>query len=242
MVSELRHDAPNGSQVPELPSGRFPRTDLLEGRFVKLVPLDPEQHAADLFAASHAVAGTETIWDYLPYGPFADSEQYQSWLRASAASSDPLFFTMCDLSSGKALGLASYLNIVPLQGVIEVGHIMLGIDLQKTTAATEALFLMFAYAMDELGYRRLEWKCNALNARSRQAAVRYGFRYEGTFYNHVIVKGHNRDTAWYSIIDREWPEIRSAFQTWLEPTNFDSQGNQRVALSVLTASVRNRSR
>lgn len=219
--------------VEPLPGGRFTEWRVHEGGTVNLEPLDPAQHASDLYDLSHGEKGSPAIWDYLPYGPFPDEDAFTTWLRTCAATADPMFFVIRDKASGRASGMASYLNIVPLQGSIEIGHIWFAPTIQATTQTTEALYLMMRYAMTDLRYRRLEWKCNALNEPSRRAARRLGFRYEGTFYNHVIVKGHNRDTAWYSIIDSEWPEIESAFQQWLDPSNFDAGGKQQRSLSTI---------
>lgn len=215
-----------------------PQRETRTGRYASLEPLDAEQHAGELYAASHNGPGTEAIWDYLPYGPFPSLDAHRDWLRASAASNDPLFFTIRDLATGKASGVASYLGIEPQHASIEIGHIMLGAPLQRTRAATEALYLLMDHALTDLRYRRLEWKCNALNSASRQAAVRLGFAYEGTFYQHRVAKGHNRDTAWFSILDREWPHLRPCFEAWLAPENFDEQGRQRTSLGDLTAAVR----
>ena len=210
----------------------------LLGRYSAVEPLDPDRHGSELFAASRDGEGAERIWDYLPYGPFASEAAFQEWLVERAASDDPLFFALRDLQTGRASGMASYLNIHPANGSIEIGHIWFGTRLQKTPAATEALYLMMDHSLDALHYRRLEWKCNALNAGSRRAAVRLGFAFEGIFYQHLIVKGCNRDTAWFAILDREWPPLRANFDTWLAPTNFDSAGKQRASLSTLNIAVR----
>jgi RimJ/RimL family protein N-acetyltransferase len=219
--------------VDPLPGGRLPEWRKHSGGTVDLEPLNPTQHAADLYELSHGDQGTPDIWDYLPYGPFPDSSAFDNWLRGCAAAADPMFFVVRDKALGRTAGMASYLNIVPLQGSIEIGHIWFAPAIQATTATTEALYLMMSHAMADLRYRRLEWKCNALNQPSRRAASRLGFRYEGTFYNHVIVKGRNRDTAWYSILDSEWPEIDANFQRWLTPGNFDADGRQRESLSAM---------
>lgn len=215
-----------------LPRPRPERRDH-EGRFVRLEPLDPARHAAELYAASHGVPNGERIWDYLPYGPFDSVDELSSWLEKLAPSDDPLFFAIRDLQSGKTLGMASYLRIVPDHAVIEIGHIWFAPALQKTPAATEAIFLMLRHALDDLGYRRMEWKCDALNAGSRRAATRFGFSFESIFYQAVVVKGLNRDTAWFSILDYEWPAIRASFERWLSPENFDASGQQRTSLREL---------
>lgn len=210
-----------------------------EGRFVRLEPLDPARHAAELHAASHGVPNGELIWDYLPYGPFGSADELFSWLEKIAPSDDPLFFAIRELQSGQTLGMASYLRIVPEHAVIEIGHIWFAPALQKTPAATEAIFLMLHHALDDLGYRRMEWKCDALNAGSRRAATRFGFSFESIFYQAVVVKGLNRDTAWFSILDYEWPSIRANFERWLSPENFDASGRQRSSLRELNWSRAN---
>ena len=167
----------------------------------------------------------------LPYGPFEDEAALAAQLEANAASEDPLFYAIIDLRDGRAGGVASYLRITPEHGVIEIGHIWLGLGLQRTREATEAIFLLARHAFDDLGYRRFEWKCNAANAASRSAAERFGFTFEGIFRQHQIVKGRNRDTAWYAILDHEWPAIRASFEAWLDDANFDEAGHQRRRLS-----------
>lgn len=203
------------------------------GRFARLEPLDPQRHAAQLYAASHGVPGGERIWDYLAYGPFPAERDFGAWVAEQARSEDPLFFAIRDLASGRALGMASYLRIEPGQAVIEIGHIWFAPALQQTPTATEAIFLLLHHALTDLGYRRLEWKCDARNAGSRRAATRFGFSFEGIFYQAVVVKGHNRDTAWFSILDYEWPALRANFAAWLAPENFDSAGRQRRSLREL---------
>ena len=207
-----------------------------EGRFVRLEPLDPDRHGEELWAAASDPAASSSF-DYLPYGPWAEREEYLAWLRLIVVPDDPLFFAIRDGASGRAVGLASYLSIEPAHASIEIGHLWFGQALQRTPAATEAIFLLLTHALDDLGYRRMEWKCNALNAASRAAARRFGFTFEGIFYRHRVFKGQNRDTAWYSILDEEWPAIRAAFETWLAPRNFDENGMQRRSLSELTASA-----
>ena len=222
--------------VDPLPGGRFPEWRVLPGSTVDLEPLDPVRHADDLYELSHGEQGSTTIWDYLPYGPFPGRPAFSSWLRSCAATADPMFFVIREKGLDRVAGMASYLNIVPPIGSIEIGHIWFSPVIQATTATTEALYLMMRYAMTDLRYRRLEWKCNALNEPSRSAATRLGFRYEGIFYNHVIVKGRNRDTAWYSLLDSEWPEVQENFERWLSPENFDEDGRQRSSLSAMNRS------
>ncbi|GAB4370797.1 MAG: GNAT family protein [Kiloniellaceae bacterium] len=217
------------------PRPRPPRKPM-EGRLCRVEPLDPARHSADLFAANGADTEGRN-WTYLPYGPFAALADYRAWMEKTCLGDDPLFHAIVDLASSKAVGLASYLRIDPANGVIEVGHINLSPALQRTPAATEAMFLMMARAFDELGYRRYEWKCNALNAASRNAALRLGFRFEGIFRQAGVVKGRNRDTAWFSLLDSEWPAAKAAFQAWLAPDNFDAAGRQKRGLAALRATV-----
>ena len=224
---------PLGAPVEPLPPGRAPGREPLPGAYVRLEPVDVTAHAASLFALSHARPEDAALWTYLPYGPFADQGAFERWLLERARSDDPLFFAVVKAQSGRASGMASYLNIVPAHGSIEIGHIWFAPRLQRTRAATEAIFLMMRHAFDDLGYRRLEWKCNALNQASMRAARRFGFTYEGIFRQHMVVKGRNRDTAWFSLLDREWPAVRAAFQRWLAPDNFDAAGRQRASLGAL---------
>jgi RimJ/RimL family protein N-acetyltransferase len=170
-------------------------------------------------------------WTYLPYGPFNDRADYHAWVEQIAKADDPFFHAIVDRSTKKAIGVASLMRIDPLNGVIEVGHINYSPLLQGTSAATEAMFLLMRRVFDELGYRRYEWKCNSLNGPSRAAALRLGFQYEGLFRQAAVVKGRNRDTAWYSIIDREWPALKRAYQAWLSPDNFTHTGAQLLRLS-----------
>jgi len=203
---------------------------------VRLEPFDAGAHEAPLYESLHGAEGDPHLWDYLPYGPF-DRQEWSEWFAASAASTDPLFFAVVDPIGGVPAGQASYLRIEPVHGVIEIGHIALGAAMQRTPAATEAMYLLARHAFDELGYRRLEWKCDALNARSRRAAERLGFTFEGIFRQHMIVKGRNRDSAWFSIIDGEWPPLRTAFEVWLSPENFDQAGRQLRPLGEIRDSL-----
>jgi RimJ/RimL family protein N-acetyltransferase len=207
----------------------------LRGANVLVRPLNAGSDAPALYAASHPLDGDRAIWTYLPYGPYSGVEEMSRWLAWAQASDDPLFFTLARLPDGRALGVASYLRITPEFGVIELGHIWFGTDMQRTTAATEAIYLMARYTFDTLGYRRLEWKCDALNAGSRRAAERFGFTFEGIFRKHMVIKGRSRDSAWYSILDDQWPLIRAGFERWLAPENFDASGRQRQRLSRLIA-------
>ncbi|GJE37926.1 hypothetical protein KHHGKMAE_1990 [Methylobacterium persicinum] len=223
---------PIGPALPDwTPRPRPPRT-LMSGRFCQVVPLDPEAHAANLYEL-YAGAPDRSGWTYLVDDLPATAAAYRERLDKQAAGEDPLFHTILDGQSGKPLGIASYLRIDPGNGVIEVGHIHFGHGLKRRAAATEAMALMMARAFDELGYRRYEWKCDSLNAPSRAAALRYGFRFEGIFRNAVVVKGRSRDTAWYSVTDAEWPALRDAFAAWLDPSNFDAEGQQRRGLAAM---------
>jgi len=204
----------------------------LRGERVKLVPVSAE-HADELFVAGHD--GDSRLWEYLPYGPFSGVEEMRLWLAACAASEDPRFFAIVSQESGRAVGMASYLRFAPDHRVVEIGHIWFGAGLQRTPAATEAIYLLGAHAFDELKVRRLEWKCDADNERSRRAADRFGFTFEGVFRQHMLVKDRNRDTAWYSLLDGEWPAVRAAFEAWLDEANFDADGRQRRSLAELRA-------
>lgn len=198
-------------------------------------PLDADRHGAQLFAANAADAEGRS-WTYLAYGPFASLADYRAWLSTSCAAEDPLFFAIVDRRDGTPAGVASYLRITPASGSIEVGHLNFAPRLQRTAAATEAMFLLMQWAF-EVGYRRYEWKCDALNAPSRAAAERFGLSFEGIFRQATVYKGRSRDTAWYAAIDSEWPALRAAFETWLAPANFDGQGNQRQRLAELTRPI-----
>lgn len=225
---------PIGEPLPDWQGAEPPPRRPLDGRLCRIEPLDPDRHAGDLFTA-FAEDRDGRIWTYLPYGPFATREAFETWLRDNCLGDDPLFHALVEKQSGRALGMASYLRIGPDIGVIEVGHINLAPRLQGTTAATEAMVLMMQRVFGELGYRRYEWKCDALNAPSCRAAERLGFRYEGVFRQATIYKGRNRDTAWYSVIDKEWPALKRAYAAWLDPANFDAEGRQRRRLGELTA-------
>lgn len=207
---------------------RSPERRSFEGKTVRVEPLDVARHGEGLF--KNAV-GADATWDYLAYGPFHGHHEFIAWLEARAPLADPLTFTIVDGASGEARGLESLMRIDPSNGVIEIGHIWLSPALQRTRQATEAIFLLSRYVFDELGYRRYEWKCDSLNRPSRRAAERYGFVYEGIFRQHMVIKDRNRDTAWYSILDSEWPSRRAAFEAWLSDDNFDSAGRQRRSLA-----------
>ena len=211
---------------PAQPLGRV----ALEGELVRLEPVDVARHARQLFTAQ---SSAPELWEYLPYGPFANETAFRVWLTERAATSDPLFYAIIERKSGRALGMASFLRIEQGHGVIEVGHIWYSPALQRTRLATDAMYVMARHVFDDLGYRRYEWKCNALNEPSRRAAVRLGFTFEGVFRQHMVIKGENRDTAWYSMLDGEWPAAKAAFEAWLRPDNFDAEGRQLRSLAEL---------
>ena len=226
---------PIGFPLPNWKAPPFPSVEKMEGRFCRLERLDPDRHVADLHAANSLDVDGRN-WTYLPYGPFETLESYRTWIEESCRGPDPLFYAIIDLRMTRAVGVASYMRIDPPNGSIEVGGINFSPLLQRTPGATEAMFLMMQHAF-QLGYRRYEWKCNSLNAPSRAAALRLGFSFEGIFHQAAVVKGHNRDTAWYAVIDKDWPFLKEAFLKWLNPSNFDDNGRQRIALSVLTKPV-----
>lgn len=224
---------PIGPLVDTAPAQR-PTRKLLAGRFVELVPFDLDAHGPALYAASHGPE-SEAIFAYLPNGPYADYAAFAAYYGPAAERDDPLLFAIIDKATGVAVGHATYLRIDPPNRTIEVGHILYTPALMRTPGGTEAMYLMARHVFETLGYRRYEWKCNALNAPSRRAAERYGFRFEGLFRHHMIIKGRNRDTAWFSILSEEWPQIAVAMEAWLAPENFDAAGRQWVSLSVLNA-------
>jgi RimJ/RimL family protein N-acetyltransferase/GNAT superfamily N-acetyltransferase len=211
-----------------------PGRTVLEGRFVRLEPLDPARHGDTLF---EAVSGpeAEALHRYLPERPPADRTAFQPWLDRAAASEDPLYSAAVDPRTGRGEGRLTFLRIEPAHGVVETGHILFGPRLARTPAATEAIYLQARHAFGDLGYRRFEWKCNDRNEPSKRAAVRFGFSFEGLFRQHMVVKGENRDTAWFAMLDRDWPARRRTFERWLDPANFDEAGRQRLSLTTLNA-------
>ncbi len=223
-----------GAPVPNWTSRERPGPATLTGRFVALEPLNADKHAADIHRANSA---DDAIWNYLPYGPFTSAASYHRWVRDMMEADDPYFWAVRNLSTGHFGGVASYLRINPDMGSIEVGHINFAKELQRTKEATEAIYLLMEWAF-EAGYRRFEWKCDALNIGSRRAAQRFGFSYEGVFRQAAVVKGRNRDTAWFACIDSEWPALREAYRAWFDPTNFDKDGRQIESLASLTRLVR----
>jgi RimJ/RimL family protein N-acetyltransferase len=198
---------------------------------VTLEPLKPRAHAAALYEATHGPGHDPRLWDFMFVGPFVSQGDFASWLAACRQSEDPLFFAIVDRARG-ARGMASFMRINPGHGVIELGNIFFAAPLQRSRGATEAIFLMLRHAFDKLGYRRVEWKCDARNLRSQRAAARFGFTREGVFRQHMVVKGESRDTVWFAIIDRDWPRLRIAYRRWLDPKNFGRDGGQRRKLKA----------
>ncbi|HEY2860271.1 MAG TPA: GNAT family protein [Terracidiphilus sp.] len=217
-----------GQSLENWTSLPLPRRETMEGRTVTLEPLNASLHAAPLW---QAVRGHDEVWQWMFDGPYAAQTDFTSAIERKQAAIDQVFYAIVPAATGQAAGYASYLRMEPSQGVIEVGNILLSPALQRTTAATEAMFLMARHIFQDLGYRRYEWKCNALNAPSRRAALRLGFTFEGIFRQHMVIKGCNRDTAWFAMLDEEWPARRAAFEAWLDPKNFDAEGRQRQPLA-----------
>jgi RimJ/RimL family protein N-acetyltransferase len=226
---------PIGAAVPDWRPPPLPPRQSLPGRLCIVEPLDASRHAQSLFEAV-ALDGEGRMWTYLGYGPFPTAGAYREWLEAQSRSADPLFFTIVDRATSRPVGVASYLRINPGDGVAEIGHLAFSPLLQRQAAATEAIYLMIRQLFD-LGYRRCEWKCDALNGASRAAALRLGFTFEGVFRQALVYKGRNRDTAWYSIIDAEWPALDVCLRCWLDPASFDEHGRQRTSLSAMTAGL-----
>jgi RimJ/RimL family protein N-acetyltransferase len=230
-TSEPKIGAPvNSTPAPS------PQPITLTGRLVTLVPLDPVAHAEPLYEASHGPE-REDLWRYLFDGPYPNMSAFEARLRQMASTRDPLFFTILENGSRRPVGYASYMRIEPAHRCIEVGSILFTPLLQRTPGATEAMYLMARHVFEDLGYRRYEWKCNALNEPSRRAALRLGFTFEGVFRQHMIIKGQNRDTGWYSMLDSEWPVRKRNFEEWLAPANFDEHGRQKKSLADLNRAV-----
>jgi RimJ/RimL family protein N-acetyltransferase len=217
---------------------RRPSRIALEGRYVVVRPVDAARDAEPLFAQSHPPLADPGLWTYMPTGPYRDAGELRGALEVAERSEDPLVLTLVPRAGEHPAGVASYMRIAPEHGVIEIGGIWFGASLQRSTAASESIYLLAAQAFDGLGYRRLEWKCDSLNQASRRAAERFGFRFEGVFRQHMVIKGRNRDTAWYAITDAEWPAVREGFTAWLAPENFEEGGRQRRALGQLIAESR----
>ncbi len=220
---------PIGQSLADWTPAGLPTRMPLTGRFCTLLPVDVDLHAQDLFDAFRADR-EDRIWTYLPYGPFENIDDLHHWLTQTCLGRDPFFHAIIDHRTGTAAGLASFLRIEPKIGVIEVGHINYAPQLQRSAAATEAMFLLMCTVFNTLGYRRYEWKCDALNAPSRAAAKRLGFTFEGIFRQATIYKQRNRDTAWFSILDSEWPALMQAYEKWLQPENFDGNAHQKQPL------------
>ncbi len=222
---------PIGPDVDPRPAKR-PERVTLKGRWITLAPLDAEKHAAALFEGANG-GEKDRVWTYLFDSPYSDPAVFKANIEAKARSTDPLFFAILDNATGKAVGYQTFLRIDAPNRVIEVGNILYTPAMQRTAGATEAQYLFARHVFDDLGYRRYEWKCNALNAPSRRAAERFGFTFEGIFRQHMIVKGRNRDTAWFAMLDSEWPARKGAYERWLAPGNFDEAGRQKISLSEL---------
>jgi RimJ/RimL family protein N-acetyltransferase len=243
MTPEYNHlGQPVGFPLPNWTPPPAPAREPMEGRYCRLETLDPARHADELYAAN-SLDKDGRDWTYLPYGPFGSLAEYRGWMETLCQASDPaffgtgyIFFAILDKPTNKPLGIASYCRITPAVGCIEVGGIHFSARMKRSPIATEAMFLMMKNVF-ELGYRRYEWKCDSLNAPSRAAAQRLGFSYEGIFRQAIVYKNRNRDTAWYAMIDSEWPALRAIFDKWLDPANFDAQGRQRLRLSDLTAPI-----
>lgn len=231
-VRNNEYGQPIGETVPGWTPRPLPGEVILEGRFCRLEPLDSARHADQLYAA-YRTAADDRDWTYLFSGPFACAEDYRLHAEKAQRSTDPRHYAVVDRATGKAVGTLALMRIDAVNGVIEVGAVTFSPLLARTRLSTEAQFLLMAYVFDELRYRRYEWKCDSLNAPSRAAAERLGFRFEGIFRQAVIYKGRSRDTAWYSVIDSEWPRLAQAFRAWLSPANFDADGRQRESLADL---------
>jgi len=226
---------PIGPGLPAWQQPPRPAQQPLVGRFCRVEPLEVARHARELFEANQQDSA-QRMWTYLFSGPFASFEEYERWLAERATGMDPLFRAIVEPASGRAVGIGAFMRIDPAAGSIEVGHLAFSPLLQRTPVATEAMYLMMRHAF-ELGYRRYEWKCDSLNAASRRAAERLGFVFEGVFRQATVYKGRSRDTAWYSVVDSEWPDLRAAFERWLDPGNFDPTGVQRLSLGAIRAAL-----
>ncbi|MBL4891092.1 MAG: GNAT family N-acetyltransferase [Rhizobiaceae bacterium] len=223
---------PIGRAVPDWKVCKPPPREVTQGQYCRIEPIHMDAHASDLFSAF----GQDTnnrIWTYLPYGPFDNEADFRSWMEGACFGDDPLFHAIIDGQTDKAIGVASYLRIDAANGVIEVGNINYSPLLQQTRAATEVMYLMMHRVFSDLGYRRYEWKCDALNTPSRKAAERLGFSYDGLFQQAIMYKGRNRDTAWFSILDGDWPGLKTAYLEWLDADNFDAAGQQKTRLAEL---------
>lgn len=224
---------PTGAALENWQARTFPEPVTLTGQYCRLEPLNVAQHTGHLYQAFHPAAGNPAFWTYLSVGPFDDAQSFSAFIRTAAASRDPLFFVVVDLRSERAVGLLSLMRTDVRNGVTEVGNVMFSPSLQRTPLSTEAQFLLMQYVFSVLKYRRYEWKCDSLNAPSRNAALRLGFQFEGIFRQAVVYKGRSRDTAWFSVIDRDWPALKTAFQRWLSAGNFNPQGEQHCRLQQM---------
>jgi RimJ/RimL family protein N-acetyltransferase len=227
-----QHGQPVGPALPGWSTRPLPPDAVLMGRYARVERLDADRHADDLFAA-YGDTPDDRDWTYLPVDRPATLPDFVAHIRQIQTTRDPLHYAIIDLATGKAVGSSAYMRIDPANGVIEVGHVRYSRRLMRTRAGTETMYLLMRRVFDEMGYRRYEWKCDALNSASRRAAERYGFTFEGIFRQAIVVKGRSRDTAWFSILDSEWPRVRNAFETWLAPDNFDANGKQRRSLADL---------
>ncbi|MEU0674562.1 GNAT family protein [Streptomyces sp. NPDC006172] len=229
---------PIGRPLPDWTARPTPARVTLDGRFCRVEPLDADRHTDELYSA-YALAADGRDWTYMTVGPFGSRDDYRSHVVAMTQTDDPLHYAVVDLVTGRAVGTLSLMRQDPFDGVVEVGSVAFSTLLKQTPVSTEAQFLLMSYVFDELGYRRYEWKCDSLNAPSRKAALRLGFTFEGIFRQAVVYKGRNRDTAWYSVIDSEWPQVAKALRSWLSPDNFDADGRQQQSLSAVHAAVAN---
>jgi len=227
---------PIGEALPGWQPAAYPKTARMAGRFCDLEPIDADKHAGQLFEA-FAEDTEGRMWTYMANGPFATGTEVHAWLEAAEKLEDQVYYAVVDRATGRAVGIATYLRIQPGHGVVEVGAISYAPALQRTPAATEAMYLMMRQVFEVWGYRRYEWKCDDLNAASKRAAERLGFSHDGLFRQAVIYKGRNRDTAWYSIIDKDWPRIKEALEAWLDPANFDADGAQKRRLEEIRAGI-----
>lgn len=223
------YQQPIGPSLPDWNARERPKRKVIQGARCHLEPLDANRHAQELFTA-YIEAADARDWTYMTIGPFADAAAYRTYVQAAADSSDPMHFTVIDGRSGRAVGTLSLMRIDAVNGVIEVGNVMFSPLLKQTPISTEAQYLLMKYVFDELGYRRYEWKCDSFNEPSRRTAARLGFQFEGIFRQALVYKGRSRDTAWFSIIDSEWPQILATFESWLDPENFDANGKQKRTL------------
>lgn len=225
-------DRPVGDSVDPLPAGNKPDLRPLPGRWMRLEPVSAAKHGKALYDSFNGHDPLGEIWTYMGYGPFDSFEVFEEWLKLREAARDPWFYAFIRRDTGQACGMGAFMRSDTANGVIEIGHIWMSPGVQRTREASEAIYLMIRHCFDDLGVRRLEWKCDALNAASRRAALRFGFAFEGIFRQHMIVKGRNRDTAWFSMLDQDWHRVREAFETWLKDDNFDAQGQQKAKLRM----------